>query len=266
MMNNGSAMDVSTQRELARLLADLRRHGKQRSGLDARLVPPDADTAYRVAGLVAEELGWVVGGWKIAAFKVEMQRQLRTNSPIYGRTYFVEPTPYEVAHAELCSPIPEVEYQARLDADLPPRNKPYTLEEVTEAVGSLHPGLELAECSFIHDAAFPPLPAILADGAGCGTIIYGPPIEDWKKRDIAGQEVTLSIDGQKRRTGSAGAALDHPMKPVTWLANELSRTGVGLRAGQMISTGTLTGMLAPKPGQTHVADFGPFGSVSVTFA
>ena len=59
-------------------------------------------------------------------------------------------------------------------------------------------------------------------------------------------------------------ALDHPMVPLTWLANELSRTGVGMKAGQMVSTGTLTGMLAPKPGEVFVADFGPFGSVSVS--
>jgi 2-keto-4-pentenoate hydratase len=53
------------------------------------------------------------------------------------------------------------------------------------------------------------------------------------------------------------------MVPLTWLANELSRTGIGLKAGQMISTGTLTGMLAPKAGETYVSDFGPFGSVTV---
>ena len=78
-------MDSATQRELARLLASLRRDCRQQSGLDARLVPPDPATAYRVAGLVAEELGWPVLGWKIAAFKAEMQQALRTDSPIYGR-------------------------------------------------------------------------------------------------------------------------------------------------------------------------------------
>ena len=228
-------------------------------------MPPDAATAYRVAGLVAEELGWPVLGWKIAAFKEEMQQALRTDSPIYGRTFFVKETPVTVVHARLASPIPEVEYQAKLGADLPPRAKPYSQEEVTEAVASLHPGLELAECHFIHDAAFPPLPAILADGAGSGTIVYGPAIPDWKNRDIAGQEATLSSNGRLRRKGTAAAALDHPMAPLTWLANELSRTGIGLKAGQMVSTGTLTGMLAPKPDETYVADFGPFGSVTVTF-
>jgi 2-keto-4-pentenoate hydratase len=165
----------------------------------------------------------------------------------------------------LASPIPEVEYQARLGADLPPRAKSYTAEEVADSVASLHPGLELAECRFIHDQAFPPLPAILADGAGSGTIVYGPAIDGWRTRDIARQEATLSCDGRLRRKGTAAAALDHPLVPLTWLANELSRTGIGLKAGQMISTGTLTGMLAPKVGETYVADFGPFGSVTLTF-
>ena len=257
-------MDMTAQRELARLLASLRREQRSQSGLAPHLVPPDKATAYRVAGMVAEELGWPVLGWKIAAMKEEMQQALRTDSPIYGRVYFVKETPHSAVHATLASPIPEVEYQAKLGHDLPPRDKPYTVEEVTDAVASLHPGLELAECRFIHDASFPPLPAILADGAGSGTIVYGPAIADWRNRDIAGQEATLSSDGRPRRKGTAAAALDHPMVPLTWLANELSRTGVGLKEGQMVSTGTLTGMLAPKPGETYVADFGPFGSVEVS--
>ena len=258
-------MDIQAQREVARLLASLRRDGRQQSGLATGLVPPDKATAYKIAGLVAEELGWPVRGWKIAAMKEEMQKALRTDSPIYGRVYFTKPTPITVERAKLASPIPEVEYQAKLGIDLPPREKPYSVEEVTEAVASLHPGLELAECRFVHDGAFPPLPAILADGAGAGTIIYGPPIEDWRKRDIAGQEATLASNGKLRRKGTAAAALDHPMVPLTWLANELSRTGVGMKAGEMVSTGTLTGMLAPKAGETYIADFGPFGSVEVAF-
>ncbi len=80
-------MDHTLQRDLARLLAALRRDGRQQSGLDAALVPPDKDTAYRIARLVEEELGWQVAGWKIAAAKAEMQRELRTNSPIYGRVF-----------------------------------------------------------------------------------------------------------------------------------------------------------------------------------
>jgi 2-keto-4-pentenoate hydratase len=261
-------MDVSRQRDLARLLATLRREGRQQSGLDPNLTPPDKETAYRVARMVEEELGWQVVGWKIAAAKEEMQKALRTDSPIYGRVFApnIRTSPVTVEHARQCSPIPEVEYEARLGADLPPRSRPYTVDEVREAVASLHPGIELAECRFVHDDKFPPLAAVLADGAGSGTICYGPAIEDWKNRDIAGQEVVLSCNGQPRRRGTAAAALDHPLVPLTWLANELSRTGIGLKAGQMVSTGTLTGMLRPKAGETYLADFGPFGQATATYA
>ena len=260
-------MDVKLQHELAALLSTLRRESRQQSGLDPRLMPPDRDTAYRVARLVEEQLGWTVGGWKIAGWGAEMQRQLRTDAPIYGRVFepMIRPTPARLEIARLCSPIPEVEYQARLGIDLPPRAKPYVVEEVTEAVASLHPGIELAECRFVHDDAFPPLPAVLADGAGASAIVYGPAIEDWKTRDIAGQEVVLLCNGTERRRGTAADALEHPMLPLTWLANELSRTGIGLRAGQMISTGTLTGMLRPRAGETYVADFGPFGRVTANY-
>ena len=202
-------MDKRSQLELAYLLATLRREGRRQSGLDPRLVPPEKATAYRIAQTVAEELGWEIAGWKIAATNGEMQKALSTDSTIYGRVF--------------------------------------------------------AECRFIHDAAFPPLPAILADGAGASTIIYGPPIEDWRTRDVAGQEAVLLCNGKVRRKGTAAAAVNHPMVSVAWLANELSRTGIGLKAGQMISTGTLTGMLAPKPGETYVAAFGPFGSVTLEF-
>lgn len=263
-----SLLDIALQNELAQSLAALRREGRQQSGLDPRQVPPDKATAYRVAQMVQAELGWDVAGWKIAAIKTEMQQALRTDSPIYGRVFAgqVKASPQNVVHADLCSPIPEAEYMARLGDDLPPRAVPYSVDEVTAAVASLHPGLELAECRFIHDEAFPPLEAILADGAGASMIVYSPAIEGWRDRDIAGQQVELYSNGKLRRQGTAAAALDHPMLPLTWLANELSRTGVGLQAGQMISTGTLTGMLAPKPGETFRADFGPFGEVSATYA
>jgi 2-keto-4-pentenoate hydratase len=260
-------MDAGSQRKLARLLATLRKEGRQQSGMEPRLIPPDKVTAYRVARMVEEELGWEVAGWKIAGAKEDIQRALGTDSPIYGRVYapLVKQSPVTLEHSRQCSPIPEAEYQAVLGVDLPPRKSIYSVEEVMEAVVSLHPGMELAEFRFVRDAAYPPLPVILADGAGSGTIVYGPPIEGWRKPDIPGQEVILFCNGAPMRRGTAAVALDHPLVQLTWLANELSRTGIGMKAGQTISTGTLTGMLTPKAGETYVADFGPFGSVTATY-
>ena len=38
------------------------------------------------------------------------------------------------------------------------------------------------------------------------------------------------VKRQAGRKGTGAAALDHPMVPLTWLANELWRTGVGMKA------------------------------------
>lgn len=261
-------MNAKQRQALVELLAGLRRDGRQQSGLAEELTPPDAATAYEIAWDVRAALGWEVGGWKIAAFKTEMQRQLRADAPIYGPVYshLIAASPHSVPHAGQCGPIPEAEFVAKLGQDLPPREAAYTRGEALAAVESFHPGIELAECRFAHDANFPPLPAILADGAGGGGLVYGPAIPDWRTRDLSGQTVRLLSDGRERRQGNAGEALGHPIEPVLWLANTLSKRGIGLKAGQAVSTGTLTGMLAPKPGETFVADFGEFGEVSATYA
>ena len=260
-------MEKKYQRALATLLARLRKNNIQQSGLKKELIPPTKVDAYRVAHLVEQELGWTVNGWKIAATNIEMRQALRTDTPIYGRVYsqFIKESPFTVDFDGLSSPIPEAEYQVFLGKDLPPRVDTYNLKEVADAVSSMHPGLELAECRFKHDKRFPPLEAILANGAGSGTLVYGPAIEDWKSADIANNEVCLFRNGNLQRKGSALTALEHPLIPLTWLANELSRTGVGMKKGQVISTGTLTGMLLPKKGETFIADFGSLGKVSGTY-
>ena len=196
-----------------------------------------------------------------------MQQALRTETPIYGRVYSqcIKQSPFTINFDDLSSPIPEAEYQVFLGRDLPPRVEEYKISEVADAVSSVHPGLELAECRFKHDKQFPPLEAILADGAGSGVLVYGPPITDWENVDIANNEVSLLRNGNLQRTGTALKALEHPLIPLTWLANELSRTGIGMKTGQLVSTGTLTGMLMAKKGETFIADFGVLGKASGTY-
>lgn len=260
-------MEIKYQRALAILLARLRKHNLQQSGLDKELIPQTKADAYRVAHLVEKELGWEVKGWKIAATNSEMQQALRTETPIYGRVYSqcIKQSPFTINFDDLSSPIPEAEYQMFLGRDLPPRVEEYKISEVADAVSSVHPGLELAECRFKHDKQFPPLEAILADGAGSGFLVYGPPITDWENVDIANNEVSLLRNGNLQRTGTALKALEHPLIPLTWLANELSRTGIGMKTGQLVSTGTLTGMLMAKKGETFIADFGVLGKASGTY-
>jgi len=67
------------------------------------------------------------------------------------------------------------------------------------------------------------------------------------------------------REGRGGNVLGDPRLALTWIANELSLIGDGLRSGDTITTGTC---IAPAPvavGERCVADFGEFGKVEASF-
>ena len=59
--------------------------------------------------------------------------------------------------------------------------------------------------------------------------------------------------------------LGHPLAALAWLANELPRYGLSLRAGDYVSTGLTTAIYLAQPGDHLRGDFGPLGQVEVRF-
>lgn len=137
------------------------------------------------------------------------------------------------------------------------------MDQVIAAIGDVHAGIEVAECRF-PNASLPPLPAILADGAASGRYVYGNPVANWRDglKDVA---VALEVDGQLRRRGTGRDVYGDPLAPLHWLAETLRKRGIGLAKGEMISTGSCTGMLPVQPGQRIVARFGPDACVDIAF-
>lgn len=240
---------------LALLLASARRDGRQVSP-PAKLPATPAE-GYAVADAVAARLGWPRRGWKVAATTPEMRRRLRANEPIRGPIYAakVQASPADLPFASLLDPIIECEFVLRLGAPLPPRPEPWTASEVQAAIAAIHGGIEVAECRFPMDA-LPATPAILADGAGNGHYVLGPEIADWRDADLATMPVMLEVDGVLRRSGTGAEAMGHPFHVLLWLAEALRRRGQGLAAGDLVSSGTCTGMLRPAAGQRLLARFG----------
>ena len=69
----------------------------------------------------------------------------------------------------------------------------------------------------------------------------------------------------KRQEGTGALVLGDPVKVLEWLVNALRVRGLAILPGQFVMTGTMTGIHAPQPGETAVADFGDLGTVEVTF-
>jgi 2-keto-4-pentenoate hydratase len=251
--------------ELANVLAEARREARQVRSLRPELVPTTHDNGYAVNRMVVERLGWEPLGWKIAGTTAAVREKLGIDRPIYGRTFtrFAMQSPATLLHRELLDPLIECEFFVTLADDLPWRAQPWTEAEITAAVGEVHAGIEIAECRF-PSTALPSLPAIFADGCVSGRYVYGSSIANWSDR-LARIEVTLEVDGQIRRRGVGADVMGNPLAPLLWLAEELRRWGEGLRAGEMISTGSMTGMLPTREGQHVRARFGADAGVKIMF-
>jgi 2-keto-4-pentenoate hydratase len=251
------------QEELANLLVQARRNVSQFS-LPDDLVPDAALEAYAVNQIVAERLGWEPLGWKIAGTTDVVRGKLQLDGPIYGRTFrrFACTSPVRFKAAELLDPLIECEFFVTLARDLPPRAKPWTLPETIAAIAEVHAGIEVAECRYPRKA-LPPLPGILADGSASGRYVFGDRIETWRE-GLASVPVRLEVDGALRREGIGADVMGDPLRPLWWLAEQRRQWGDGLRAGETISTGSMTGMLPIRAGQHVRARFGDAATIEIT--
>ena len=66
-------------------------------------------------------------------------------------------------------------------------------------------------------------------------------------------------------TGLGGGVLDDPVTGILWLVRRLARYGQGLKAGEIVLSGSFVRAIEAPPGSRFQADFGAFGSVSINF-
>lgn len=252
--------------QAAYILLSARADHRQLDRLPDSCTPATVDDGYAVQNALAKTWGLAVAGWKIGCTSERAQQMLGADKPFPGRVFapYLLESPAEIAAVSLHQCAVESEFAFGLAADLPPRDAPYSRDEVAAAVAAVRPALELLDNSW-NDWLAVGLPSIIADNGSNGGLVLGPGRSDWQDLDLPGHAVVLSIDGKKVAEGTGAEVLGNPLNALTWLANDLSKRGVGLSAGQTVTTGTCTGIHFAKPGSTVAADFGDLGTAQVTF-
>ena len=59
--------------------------------------------------------------------------------------------------------------------------------------------------------------------------------------------------------------MGNPLRALAWLANTLGRLGIGLKAGEVILSGSQSPLVPVKSGDSLVCSVGGLGSTSVRF-
>jgi 2-keto-4-pentenoate hydratase len=254
-------MNGAQQRQMmnaVNLLLDARRTNKPIADLPVDLRPETLEEAY----FVQDKLSWAyeaVGGWKVGAASADATPMFApmpaawiscSGCEMRGRTHR-----YRGLEAEI---------SFLMGQDLPPRETPYSREEVLGAIDSCHPAIEVLETAFVDPMQVAKL-SMIADLQIHGGFVYGEAVPDWQRIDFSKEHVTLAVDGSVRveRTGSNTSG--DLLRLLPFLANEgAARTG-GLRRGDWVTTGSWTGCTLASAGAVADVMFSTAGKVNLRF-
>lgn len=254
--------------ETARLVWGNWRSGAVMADLPANLKPADRSAAYAAQAALERLSGRERMGWKIAATSTAGQRHIGVDGPIVGRllagTILEDGASVSIAANRMR--VAEPEFAFRFAKTLPPRAEVYSVDEVMSAVASLHLAIELPD-SLFEDFARVGGPTLIADNACARELVLGPAVPgDWRALDLAAHAMQGAVVGRYDRDGLGANVLGDPRAALAWSVNELSSLGLGMNAGEVVTTGTCATPLELEPGDEVRMDFGRLGVVSVCIA
>ncbi len=248
--------------ELARELARARTEARVVHVARWRAIVRSMDEAYAVQTELAKLPGNAVRGWKVTALTPEQQRGFDSTRPVAGALFanHFHHAPATLTLSKFIATVIECEISYRLARDLPQRDAAYSDSEIADAIDAIVPCYELPDNRVPADA-WDLLK--LADDMGNGAFVSGEPVTDWRNIDLSQIDIVLTLDGSEVTRGPAARILGNPLKAVTALANSQPLPTGGLKAGQIVTTGTCTTPLPLQRGE-YVADFGLLGTVKLS--
>jgi 2-keto-4-pentenoate hydratase len=259
-------LDKSQIEAASRTLHDHWRAGTKLTALEPPHRPRDRREAYAIQAALENHSAGNLFGWKIAATSEAGQKHINVDGPLAGRilSQTVLPDGGTASMAGNEMRVAEPEFAFRMATDLPPRSSPYSVQQILDAIATLHPAIEIPDSRFA-DFVSAGAAQIIADNACAHLFVLGAPsTANWRSLDLVEEKPVITLRGREF-IGHGKNVLGDPRIALTWLANELSQLGVTLRAGQIVTTGTCHPPLPIQSGDVFEADFGAIGRVSVRF-
>jgi 2-keto-4-pentenoate hydratase len=247
-------------------LHDHWRAGTKLSALDDWYRPSNRAEGYAIQAAIERYSTTNLFGWKIAATSEAGQKHINVAGPMAGRilaeTVIADGGTASMAGNAMAVAEPEFAFSMRVD--LLARSTPYSVQQVLDAVDTLHPAIEIPDSRFA-DFVGAGEAQLIADNACAHQFVLGPATTaDWRAMDLVEERPVITMRGETF-TGHGKNVLGDPRIALVWLANELRQLGINLKAGRVVTTGTCHKPLPIQAGDFFAADFGALGKVSVGF-
>jgi 2-keto-4-pentenoate hydratase len=106
---------------------------------------------------------------------------------------------------------------------------------------------------------------MVADFLANGALVIGERVGNWQHQDFASLCVALEVNGEVLIEREGGHASGNLIGWITVLANHLASRGQVLQRGQVVTTGSCTGVHFAAPGDEMTIRFQGFPPLTVAF-
>jgi len=207
--------------------------------------------------------GAKIVGRKIGLTSRAMQRASKLTEPDYG-VILDDALCYDGARIKagtFIKPRLEVELAFVMGEDL--FGAGCQVHDVMRATEFVQPALEIID----YRTEVPrQIVDTIADNAAFGAIVLGGrPIRPFDT-DVRWIGATLSQNGTIEESGVSAAVMGHPAAGIAWLVNKLAPLGDGLKKGDIVLGGSFTRPVDIAGGDVIFADYGPLGSIGISFS
>lgn len=252
--------------EAARALFQAEQTRVQTERLSATYPQIEIEDSYAISREVAAtraKTGDRLIGHKVGLTSKAMQAASKIDEPDYGHVFasMLIEDGATVAHADYC--VPRVEPELTFILKSPLHGPGLTLDDVLAATEFVVPSIEIIDARVTEPRRI--FDTVADNGAAAGLVLgakcFSPEEIDWR---WAG--ALFRRNGEIEETGIAAGVMDHPANAVAWLGNKLAAYDAGLETGHMVLSGSFTRPVWADPGDRLEADFGPLGTVSISFS
>ncbi len=223
----------------------------------AQPVPASFLDGLAIQADIAKTLGHAEAGWKVAIAE--------DGTPVAGLMPGPWLAPGDVYDGAIGAELRvEIEIALRVAKDVPMRpNQPYSRAELLAHCDKAYLGIEIVESRLANWQGVP-FALWLADALGHGGYYLGQELDMKVLDEVAGLTCFISLNGVTIYDQPAVHANGDPVAPFLAWANRKDELMGGLRAGQIVTTGSLCGgVLSPGKGEI-VTKLAPLGGVSLT--
>ena len=209
------------------------------------------------------DAGEQVVGKKIGVTSKVVMDMLKVNQPDFGHLLsgMVYSEGQPIPCSTMIAPKAEAEVAFILSRDL--SGPGVTAADVLRATDCVMPCFEIVD-SRIRDWKIK-IQDTVADNASCGVLTLGGVRKSPRQLDLALAGMVLEKNGELISTSAGASVQGSPVNAVAWLANTLGRLGIGLKAGEVILSGSQSPLVPVKAGDSLRCDVGGLGGTSVRF-